>query len=122
MNTAESRSLSNARPDTDAEREFYSPAAAEPLSFELIREKYTEIWHAALDADVTISQKGRPDLFLLSHAQGGGQLINASLLKTASGVYEDWCCCSQFDEHSHCEHLCAIRQHDALGLVTIPET
>lgn len=121
MNIAESQPQSNACTGTDVESEFCVPAAAETISFESIRENHEDIWYTALDTDMKISQKGRPDLFLLTHAEGGGHLINASLLKTTTGVYKGWCCCSQFDNRGHCEHLCAIRQHEALSTVTIPE-
>lgn len=117
MNTTESPTPSSDR-TTPPATVAAQPAGTAPIDFQTVRENHPTIWQAALDADSTVTEGGRPDLFLVDTGQEVPQ--NCSLARTPNGKHAGWCSCQSFDTAGVCPHLCVLRQQASLDLLTIP--
>ena len=93
------------------------PDGTTSLDFDAIREQHPATWNAALDADPTVTDGARPDLFVV--ATGEGRPANCSLASTPDG-HAGWCSCPAFDATGVCPHLCVLRQRASLDFVTLP--
>lgn len=93
------------------------PDGTSSLDFAKIREQHSATWNTALDAEPTVTDGTRPDLFVVDT---DGLPANCSLASTPDGTYQGWCSCSIFDGNDICPHLCVLRQRASLGLVTLP--
>jgi len=117
MNTTESPTPTSDRitqPATVAAQ----PAGTASVDFQAVREDHPTTWRAALDADSTVTEGGRPDLFLVDAGQEMPH--NCSLAQTPDGNHTGWCSCQTFDAAGVCPHLCVLRQQASLDLLTIP--
>lgn len=94
------------------------PAGTESLDFRAIREDHPTTWEAALDADATVRQGGRPDLYLVDASDEIPQ--NCSLAQLPDDGHTGWCSCQIFTVDGICPHLCVLRQRATLGKLTIP--
>ncbi len=117
MNTTESPTPTSDR-TTPAATVAAQPAGTEPLDFRAIREEHPTTWEAALDANATVTQGGRPDLFLVNAIDEVPQ--NCSLAQTPDGKFAGWCSCQAFDSVNVCPHLCVLRQRASLDMLTLP--
>ena len=117
MNQAESPNPTSDR-TTPAATVATQPAGTEPLDFRAIREDHPTTWEAALNADATVTEGGRPDLFLVDATDEVPQ--NCSLARTLDGKFAGWCSCQAFDAVGFCPHLCTLRQQASLDMLTIP--
>ena len=94
------------------------PDGTSSLDFAAIREDHPATWNAALDAEPTVTDGARPDLFVVD--TGDGLPANCSLANTPDGTHRGWCSCTAFDTAGVCPHLCVLRQRASLGMVTLP--
>ena len=116
MNTAESptpTSDGTPKPHIDTQ-----PDGTTSLDFASIREQHPATWKAALNAESTVTDGARPDLFVVD--TGDGLPANCSLAKTPDSTHRGWCSCTAFDATGVCPHLCVLRQRASLGMVTLP--
>ncbi|MBX0288443.1 hypothetical protein EGH22_19100 [Halomicroarcula sp. F28] len=117
MNTTESPTPTSDR-NTPAATVAAQPAGTEPLDFQAVREEHPTTWEAALDVNATVTEGGRPDLFLVNAIDEVPQ--NCSLAQTQDGKFSGWCSCQTFDAVSVCPHLCTLRQRASLDMLAIP--
>lgn len=117
MNTTESPTPSSDR-TTPTATVAAQPTGTEPIDFQAVRETHSTTWQAALNAASTVTEGGRPDLFLVDAGQEVPQ--NCSLARTPNGKHAGWCSCQSFDTAGVCPHLCVLRQQASLDLLTIP--
>jgi len=117
MNTTESPTPTSNR-TTPPVTVTAQPAGTAPIDFQAVREDHPTTWQAALDADPTVTDGGRPDLFLVDTGQEIPQ--NCSLARTPDGRHAGWCSCQIFDTAGVCPHLCVLRQRAALNTLSIP--
>ncbi|MBX0288746.1 hypothetical protein EGH22_20660 [Halomicroarcula sp. F28] len=117
MNTTESPTPTSDR-TTPAATVAAQPAGTEPLDFQAVREGHPTTWEAALDADATVTEGGRPDLFLVNAIDEVPQ--NCSLAQLPDGGHAGWCSCQSFHVDGICQHLCVLRQRATLDRLTIP--
>jgi len=118
MKTAESPTTTSeySAPDQWISRQ---PSGTRDLDFRKIRDDRSATWNAALDADVDVTEGGRPDLFLVSVDDGCP--VNCSLAEHPNGTHAGWCSCEVFQATTVCPHLCVLRQHAALGDLDLPK-
>jgi hypothetical protein len=93
------------------------PAGTTSLDFDAICEQHPATWNAALDAEPTVTDGARADLFVVD--TGDGLPANCSLAGTPDG-YAGWCSCRAFDATGVCPHLCILRQRASLNMLTLP--
>lgn len=117
MNTTESPTPTSNR-TTPTVTVTAQPAGTVPIDFQAVREDHPTTWQAALDADLTVTDGGRPDLFLIDTGQEIPQ--NCSLARTPDGKHAGWCSCQMLDAAGVCPHLCVLRQRAALDTLSIP--
>jgi len=117
MNTTESPTPTSDR-TTPPATVAAQPAGTAPIDFQAVRESHPTIWQAALNADSTVTEGGRPDLFLVDTGQEIPQ--NCSLARTPDGNHTGWCSCQTFDAVGVCPHLCVLRQRSALNKISLP--
>jgi len=117
MNTAESPTSTSDR-TTPPATVAAQPAGTEPIDFQAVRQDHSTTWQAALDADPTVTEGGRPDLFLVDTGQAVPQ--NCSLARTPDGHHAGWCSCPAFNAAGICTHLCVLRQRATLNMLTTP--
>ena len=117
MNTAESPILTSDR-TTPPATVAAQPAGTAPIDFQVAREDHSTTWQAALDADSTVTEGRRPDLFLVDAGQEMPH--NCSLARTPDGKHAGWCSCQTFDISGVCPHLCVLRQRSALDKMSLP--
>ena len=117
MNTAESPTPTSdgtaPEPPIDTQ-----PDGTTSLDFAAIREDHPATWNAALDAEPTVTDGARADLFVVDTSEG--LPANCSLAKTPGDTHQGWCSCTAFDTAGVCPHLCVLRQRASLGMVTLP--
>jgi hypothetical protein len=94
------------------------PDGTTSLDFDAIREQHPATWNAALDANPTVTDAARADLFVVD--TGEGRPANCSLARTPDGTYCGWCSCPAFDATGICPHLCVLRQRASLNMLTLP--
>jgi hypothetical protein len=87
------------------------------LDFHDVREERPATWTGALNANPTVTDGARPDLFVVD--TGDGQPANCSLASTADG-HAGWCSCPAFNATGICPHLCILRQQASLDMLTLP--
>jgi hypothetical protein len=94
------------------------------ISFEAVKNRDPTIWEAAVEESFTIKKGGRDDLFTIEAEDGvvddALPVQNASLIESSAGQFWGWCSCRDFEREHVCPHLCAIRMHAALNMLTIP--
>jgi len=94
------------------------------ISFESVKEQQSKVWEAAVEESFTIKKGGRDDLFTIEAEDGvvddALPVQNASLIESSAGQFWGWCSCRDFEREHVCPHLCAIRMHAALNMLTIP--
>lgn len=95
------------------------PDDASQINFNQVRENKRGLWKSAAQGSFEVSQVGRPDLFLVDDTDSDDPLANTSLME-GDAHYVGWCSCSQFTDHGVCEHLCRLRQAQAVEGLDVP--
>ena len=116
MNTTESPTPTSDRTTPEIQVDT-QPAGTTSLDFRAIRETHSATWAAALEAETTVTDGARPDLFVVD--AGDGLPANCSLARTPDG-HAGWCSCPSFDASGVCPHLCVLRQRASVNMLTLP--